>query len=384
MVETIEESENQLGTDDEIANSENKVASNTGKDHQTLLCEAIQREDLIAIKKLLNDEEVKVSGRIVQSAVEQGSTEIVKMLLEHGWPVDKVFNGKETALYFALKLKKTGIVRFLVDQGANVNLANKKGESPLLFSCFDGNLSDVKFLIESGANSEAKNNSGVTPLHKAAMGGHLEIVQFLIEQQGFEKETIDYQNQRPLDLAISFNRLPVVKYLIGAGCNMKRTDQNRTMQKAIKNGHLAIVKFLHSSQGYNLDPLDWGKRTGLHHMAKRNNLEGVLYFLENGANINAVNLHGNTPLHCSATKGFLGIVKALIDHGAIVDPTNLSENTPLMWAAEKGHLDVVKFLAEKGSSIRATSKEGRTACHFAAENGHLEVVQFLENLEISQ
>jgi ankyrin repeat protein len=381
---TKETEEDHLVTIDDKAKSEKKVPTNTDKG-QTLLCEAIQREDLVAIKKILTEEEVKISGLMVKTAVEQGSVEIVKMLLDHGWSIDNFVVSKscQTALFFALQLQIIDMVRFLVNQGANVSLANKKGESPLLFSCFDGNLSDVKFLIESGANLEAKSNLGHTPLHKAAMGGHNEIVQFLIEQQGVEKETIDCQNKRPLDLAFSYNQLPVAKYLISVGCRMKSRDKKRTFFKAMGKGHLPMVKFFYK-KAYNLNRRVSHTKTGLHRMAELDNLEGVLYLIYKGANINYCSFTGNTPLHSAASNGSLGIVQALIYHGANVDPTNQSENTPLMWAAEKGHLDVVKFLVEKGSSIRATSKEGQTASHFAAENGHLEVVQFLENLEISQ
>jgi ankyrin repeat protein len=385
MDKIIKETEEEhLVTNDDKAKSEKKVPSNTDKG-QTLIREAIQREDLVAIKKILTEDEVKISGLMIKTAVEQGSVEIVKMLLDHGWSIDNFVVSKscQTALFFASQLQKKDMVRFLVDQGANVDLANKKGESPLLFSCYDGNLSDVKFLIESGANLEAKNNLGHTPLHKAAMGGHLEIVQFLIEQQGFEKETIDYQNRRPHDLAISFNHLPVAKYLISVGCRMKTRDKKRMFLKAMGKGHLPMVKFL-NNKAYNLNRRVSHTKTGLHRMAELDNFEGVLYLIYKGANTNYGSFTGNTPLHSAASNGSLGIVQALINHGAIVDLTNQSENTPLMWAAEKGHLDVVKFLVEKGSSVHSTSKEGRTACHFASENGHLEVVEFLKNLETSQ
>jgi hypothetical protein len=186
MAETIKETEERLGTNDDKANLENKVPSNTGKD-QTLLREAIQREDLIAIKEIINGEE-EVLEWMVRAAVEQGSIEIIQMMLEHGWPVDKVFYGNQTALYFALKLQKTEMVRFLVEKGAEINPTNNT-PPPLQSACRFGNLSLVNFLIESGAELDARNKEGFTALHQAASRGHLEIVQYLIEQKGVEKKS---------------------------------------------------------------------------------------------------------------------------------------------------------------------------------------------------
>ncbi len=157
------------------------------------------------------------------------------------------------------------------------------------------------------------------------------------------------------------------------------------MNNFFKDGHLAIIKFLHSkgfTKGYSLDQHDHCQKTGLYYMANQNNFEGVLFLLENRANVNAVKKYLVTPLHTAASNGSLPIVQALIDHGAKIDPKNYRANTPLMWAAENGHLEVVKFLVEKGSRVQARTKEGQTVFDFA--KGHLEVLQFLEKLKISQ
>ena len=343
----------------------------------SLLSLAIQQDDLIAIEKILKEEKVTIWIRSVQVAVKQGSVEILEMMLKYGWWVDaRRANGSETALVLAIKLQKTDMVRFLVEQGSDVN---SEKSPPLRSACLVGNLLSVKLLIEFGAELKTRNN---TALHHAAQGGHLEVVQFLIEQKGIEMEAINRQHQRPLDVAIANNHLPVVEYLIDSGCQIEGPNiRKKLMGNIFANSDLSIIKFL-QSKGYSLDQHDNRQRTGLHYMANSNNLEGVQFLLNNGVNVNVVSKMGNTPLHYAASNGSLPIVQALVDYGAKIDPKNHSNITPLMWTAENGHLEVVKFLVEKGSRVQARTKKGQTVFDFA--NGHLEVLQFLEKLKISR
>jgi len=89
----------------------------------------------------------------------------------------------------------------------------------------------------------------------------------------------------------------------------------------------------------------------------------IIYFLENGSNINEKYLKddrydgwllkNSTPLHFSSIYGHLSVVEYLINQKADINAKNIDDQTPLHYAAYNGHLSVVEYLVNQKADINS-------------------------------
>ena len=76
--------------------------------------------------------------------------------------------------------------------------------------------------------------------------------------------------------------------------------------------------------------------TPLHVLIWREDTEGALLLLENGAPVNAIGDMGETPLHVALTNKNPRIIKALIAAGAKIDIDSEFGETPMQKAVKAG------------------------------------------------
>ena len=86
--------------------------------------------------------------------------------------------------------------------------------------------------------------------------------------------------------------------------------------------------------------------TALYLAAEQNNIEGVKFLLQKGANPNIARQIGTTPLCCAAINGNAEIAKLLLDHDANINVKTRFKNTPLYFAASQGQHEVLEVLVE--------------------------------------
>ena len=89
-------------------------------------------------------------------AAQGGHTEVVRVLIAAGAPLDHVNNLGWTALIESIVLGNGGqrhvaVLRALVDAGANLNLADRSGDTPLALAKKRGYAEMVKILEAAGA-----------------------------------------------------------------------------------------------------------------------------------------------------------------------------------------------------------------------------------------
>jgi Ankyrin repeats (3 copies)/Ankyrin repeats (many copies) len=150
--------------------------------------EAVQTGNLKMLKSLLANgcaSKPDVFGRtpLFVAAIED-RLEMVKVLVEHGAPIDQRTNNGTTPLLTAAYAGHLEIVKVLLAHGASVDIARQYGgATPLLFAVEGGHLDIVKVLVEHGASIDQANiyDSTATPLFVAAQQRNLEIVKVLVD-----------------------------------------------------------------------------------------------------------------------------------------------------------------------------------------------------------
>lgn len=199
-------------------------------------------------------------------AVQADNLEIAKFLLEHG--ADKTINHADTKFQTAIfKARSAKMAQLLIANGANVSESDKKGLSVLLHAVanyLDFDL--LKVLLQKGADINEQDKSGTTALLWAGQHPYesddKNCVQFLLEN-GANANVANNQGETPLLVA---EKLEVLQALLAHGADVNA--QNEDGQTAL----------MHIAQIY--DPK--GEKTK--------------WLLEHGADVNIRDKKGKTAL----------------------------------------------------------------------------------------
>lgn len=255
----------------------------------------------------------------LRSAVEDGFTERIQLMLNNGADVDAIDIGGYTALTIAAEMGQESAARILLENGADVNLARRNGYTALHLASEQGDESIAALLVEHGADVNARIH-GFTPLLIAASKGHAAVVQRLI-LNGADISAIDYHG-RSATHWISI-------------C-----------------GPDSLLRFL-LDQHAPVDAYDRWKRTPLMWAIERRNFRTFRVLIQGGADVRAVAADGSTALHLATQQFGLDEVSQIIDRGALVDAATGSGITALHVASFYGYPDVVQLLVLRGASMNA-------------------------------
>mgnify|MGYP002819241621 CR=1 FL=1 len=97
-------------------------------------------------------------------AVQKGSKDTVRLLLDHGADVNAADINEWTPLMEAVQKGSKEIVQLLLDRGADVNVADSWGNTPLMKAAQKDIKETVPLLLDHGADVNVANHSGLTPL----------------------------------------------------------------------------------------------------------------------------------------------------------------------------------------------------------------------------
>jgi ankyrin repeat protein len=158
------------------------------------LYDAAQRGDVEKVRMLLargaNFNVIdKISGQTpLTIAAYFGHIETVKLLLDHGVPVDQQNNDGATALVFAASTEfaasnaDSELVRLLLARGADVNHRDKYGRTPLFeAACHDCKPGNAQLLLAKGADVNAQDNKGKTAFYYAQINANQGVIAVLVK-----------------------------------------------------------------------------------------------------------------------------------------------------------------------------------------------------------
>ena len=143
-------------------------------------------------------------------------------------------------------------VKKYIKEGADVNDANESGESVLAFAIRQGcDIELLMLLIESGADIFDFDEEGVSIFDMAITYNNIDIVNYIIEKGIDVNSTKRRSGFTPLMAAVSYGRGEIVKILLDNGANQEFTDSKgfRAVDFARKMNKKSILELLDFDEG---------------------------------------------------------------------------------------------------------------------------------------
>jgi ankyrin repeat protein len=253
-------------------------------------------------------------------AADEGHTDVVKELLQHGANVNLSHRNALSPLNQALLRNHISTVQTLLAAGASPTGRGQFGFAPLLIaSNKDKDVQLADLLISAGADPTSDLVGGATMLHFAARGGNVPLLDRLLAldmpvdlPEGGANDGIT-----ALSRAVEEQEEGAVATLLANGA-----DPNHVMEtswscilQAVKIGNYNIVKML----------------------------------MQRGADVHVIcRPEGWTALHIACREGHRLVVRLLLDKGWEVNARDADGATPLQLAKGAGHAAIVEILRNAG------------------------------------
>jgi len=366
----------------------------TNNSDSTPLISSIYNNEINTIKSLINaGANINLTSSRgwtpLMVAVNQGRTEIVRLLLSEGadqlTPSTK--HGGWSVLHMTANLSNKGgdilqakIAEILIQSGSRVNAETKGGDTTLSLAVRNNRPHVIDVLLKYGANINHQDQIG-TPLKTAVYNGNLNIVKKLLRAGA--DVNLPYLRSSALHTIVEESKggdelqAKIAKALVEAGASLHSLNHDGEMALllAVQNNKPAVMEVLLSA-GANVDvggtdvyvnanptPLIAAINTKNTPIAKR--------LIEVGANVNLPSSgwsyrYPATPLIHSINVGRKEIVQLLIESGANVD-LDSDGMAPLMLAVRKGHVAIVDLLLKAGANIGIVNKEMKSVEDIAQE-----------------
>jgi uncharacterized protein len=253
----------------------------------------------------------------LMGAALSGSTDQMKILIDHGANVNFIAQSGISALWLAAPdWDKT---KLLLDKGANAKHTVRGYGLLVKIAAMPGTLNIANLLIEKGADPKqaAPDNSLV---YNAAASGDTSILGFYLRNGFKANDTLSYGDY-PISGALFYRNSATVKMLIDNGADVN-----------IHSKSFQLVSF----NGF----------TPLMYAALNNDKSSFYYLLNHGADPNRKNENGYTALILlqQADEDDPAMTKALLEHGAEPAIRTPSGNDALHFAMQKGNTESVAIL----------------------------------------
>ncbi|XP_046651126.1 serine/threonine-protein phosphatase 6 regulatory ankyrin repeat subunit B-like [Daphnia pulicaria] len=397
------------------------------EDGRTALHSAAGVSNAIAVRKLIekgaNPNIVDKNGTspLHLAAQQRDDYEIIDLLLAHPKVnVDDVDGEGHTALHFAIHTSNVIAVQKFIDKGANPNILdkegllsplhvaaqqrdgnpmidllleaqkvkglgdvndrNKQGKTALHYAAGSSNEITAEHLIELGADLHCRDNNGDPPLHVAAIHAKdMNIIDLLLKNMK-QGDIEQYRNDKGLVCYAKMNCYglddQIVARLVEKGIEPSNTEPtvcSQEIDNILKEGN------------FDVNSRDQNEETLLFFAIRANNVNGVRFLLERGADPTVRNIEGNTLFHTAALfltdSDVLGLM--LVDGKKIeIDIRNKEGDTALHYAIMQSNVPVARFLLSNGASPNVADENGYTPLRWAIVFAKdMEMVKLLLNHE---
>ncbi|MBT4856030.1 hypothetical protein HOM50_03885 [bacterium] len=214
---------------------------------------ALDNNDFSTIKSFIANEGNPnilddLSWPLLNRAIDQGSIEIVELLVESGAVVNnnKQDRNGSTALIVAAQKGSLIIIQYLLAHGANISMGDRNQRTALWWAVHHEYFTLARYLVEHGADVNARDCRNVSALQWAARHHNAPMATYLIEN-GAEVQLDFMSDPRialPLTSFVSANNLDMVIYLAEHGAGNRDIQQG--LKRALCNNFEAIATYLQS------------------------------------------------------------------------------------------------------------------------------------------
>ncbi len=347
--------------------------------------------------------------RVLKSAVENGETEIARVLLKNNPGI----SGPEYLDQLLPTVVRNGdesVLRLLLGVGADPDYIDKYGNPVLITALENMNIKIAKILVTHGADvnvryslvnfSEAayrledqqyasrvserwrirseRDRIGESPLHSVSRMDEVELARLLIEK-GAELETRDYGGATPLEVAAGNGSYETAKLLLASGAEARTTvDRETLLHVAAKSGNVRLVQLL-LGHGFEINARNVRGETPLHVALLTGKTEAAMLLIRQGADINAPNQRKETPLHYAVRFANQTVMNQLIKSKCSINARDELGKTPLYYAVEGKDYHIVSALLKGRANPNYSDGQGSTPLHEAVRNCYTEIAVLLMN-----
>jgi ankyrin repeat protein len=318
------------------------------------------------------------ASRLVSSAAESGSVDLVKRLFSVGAKLKEGQPGRSTALHRAASNGKTdsqALVAYLLDMGANIEAIDSSHQTPLLAALRQGSVGVIRLLLARGANALAISPRGMNALHLAATNRRYDLIPDLCAA-GVPVEGRMQTTETPLHIAAAVGPTESVAALLDAGADIDALQTSRgwtPLHTAANLGATEMVDFL-IKHGADTSAVDNTRYTALDTAVRAGRIRAFNVLLTATQEADLPILHesfnGTSALEEAIFHEQDDIATALIEAG--VDVTASRNGTyPVHLATLHGAEEIAESLLENGADPLALDERGRSAVDWARLDGRM-------------
>jgi ankyrin repeat protein len=323
----------------------------------------------------------------LHEAIESGSLEVVKLLLQHKHDINAADHFSGSPIESALEAGREDIVQELVRAKADLAFRTKDGLSALHLAACQGMYKFIVHLVDHGVDVSVQTNRGWTALHYATFAPRsgVEIVRLLL-RNGARINHIAEDGSTPLHVSAWNGLEDMAVFLLenGADINAQNARSQTPLFLAAMNRHDIVVQRLldyHADPSpidiYGNTPLDVALEYGgpdTTHLAETLLAGGALVDDTDSASHERLS-DAVESLQISLSRDEQSNVLAVLDSNHSFDKREL--NSILLAAAYFGAQKIALQLLADKANIHAVNKARRSTMHVAAYRGHGTLVQML-------
>ncbi len=182
-------------------------------------------------------------------ALDYKNANVVSALLRLDERDGKLQGAAEGAMEAATLRGQTEIAKLLIQSGIPINKPTASGSTYLNDAALKGRKEVVRLLLDHGADVNARDEKGGAPLHDAALGGDPEVIRMLLDR-GARIDSRDRDSQATaLMVAASLGRAAAIAVLLQRGANPNLRDRlgRSALDRAKQAGDTASIRLLETA-----------------------------------------------------------------------------------------------------------------------------------------
>lgn len=252
---------------------------------------AIKSNDEVTVDMLLKKNIDLDDPVFLKSAINIGNIEIIDKLIKSGCPVELTSED----LKEPTRNKRIDILSLLIRNGLDFNMKNGFGKTIFEWALYFDEVELIKDMIVMGLNAN-QILSKDTFFNYAIWNYDFEMLQLLVENGG-DVNNINYKDESPLSIAISYGYLDKIYYLLEMGADVKLAGDDMYNPWEILSAYW-IDEYVEVAKIFWQKGLrfTYENDNSFHYAVIRHNYEYIDWLLDHGADPLKVDEHGYQPI----------------------------------------------------------------------------------------